>query len=54
MTDGAQLTIDQAVDWLMKQLTVEYKRECLRYWREIFGNQYADSVKAKYLEMVKK
>jgi hypothetical protein len=45
-----QLTIQHAVSWLMDSLTKEYRRECLYFWRERFGDKYADEVQAKFLE----
>lgn len=51
---SSQPTVTQAVDWLMKQLTLEYNRTCLRHWRKLYGNAYADKVKAAYMERIKK
>jgi uncharacterized protein YecA (UPF0149 family) len=45
-----QLTVKQAVLWLINSLTEEYRKECLQFWRERFGDRYADEVHAKFVE----
>ena len=37
-------SIKEAVDWLLKALTVEYRRKCLEHWRGLYGDDYADKV----------
>jgi hypothetical protein len=44
------LKVSDAVEWMMKQYTKEYRRECLCFWRERFGDKYADEVQAKFLD----
>ena len=42
-----QLSIPEAVAWIMRSLTLEYRQLCLLEWREKFGDGYADEVEAK-------
>ena len=37
-------SIKEAVDWLLKALTDEYRRKCLEHWRGLYGDDYADKV----------
>lgn len=37
-------TIEEAVAFLRGCLTREYRRACLRHWRERFGATFADKV----------
>jgi hypothetical protein len=46
---GAQPTLNEAVSYLIKCHTREYRRECLKFWRECFGSQFADQVEARVL-----
>lgn len=42
-----QPTHQEAVEWLLRSLTIEYRRECLGHWRGIYGNLYADQIQAE-------
>ena len=43
----AMLTVDEAVAWIMQALTLEYRKKCLREWREKFGDAYANEIEFK-------
>lgn len=47
------LTHTEAAKFINDSQTLEYKRECLQFWRKIHGNDYADKVKSEYLKIVK-
>lgn len=38
-------TTDEAVSHLTDSLTAVYQRECIRYWREKYGNDFAEAVR---------
>lgn len=40
----------QAVDWLMKAMTKEYRKLCLADWRARLGDVFADRVEAEVRE----
>jgi hypothetical protein len=42
-----QPTVIEAAEHVCRSLTLEYRRECIRYWREKFGGEYADQVEAE-------
>ena len=42
-----QPSIPEAVAWIMRSLTLEYRQKCLRHWREKFGDAYANEVEVK-------
>lgn len=44
-----QPTLDEAVDWIRRSITREYCAKCIEFWREKYGNGFADAV----LERVK-
>ena len=44
-----QPTVEEAVDWLLKSLTKEYRRNCLEFWREKYGEAYHAQVKQQFL-----
>lgn len=44
-----QPTIQEAVDWLMQAITKEYRQLCIAFWREHYGNAYAERVKQEFL-----
>ena len=48
------LKIQDAADFLIKCKTKEYRRECLRFWRGLHGNDYADKVQDSVLKRWKK
>jgi len=39
------LSVKEAADFLIKSPSREYRVRCLALWREIHGDNYADSVK---------
>lgn len=44
-----QPTLDEAVDWIKRSMTREYRVICIEFWREKYGDGFADTV----LERVK-
>lgn len=49
-----RLEVNDAAAWLCKALTSEYRHSCLAYWREKFGDLYADEVEKVAKKMFKK
>lgn len=43
-------TVDQAVEWVLRALTREYRRICLQWYRSEYGDQFADQVEARVRE----
>lgn len=39
-----QMSVDDAVAWLLRQESLDYRRRCLYHWRDRFGDAYADQV----------
>ena len=39
-----QPTIKEAVEWIKKAHTREYRAACIEYWREKYGENYAESI----------
>lgn len=44
------MTADEAVAWLGRSLTREYRRECLAFWRTHLGEEFASKVEATFTE----
>lgn len=44
---GIQPTVQQAVDIIMKLITREEPARQIAYWREMFGNDFADQVRER-------
>lgn len=44
---GRKPTEDEAVEWLLKQKTREYRLACLRHWRTLYGDEFANHVEAR-------
>jgi hypothetical protein len=42
--DQGRLPVSQAADFVCDSFTLEYRRLCLAFWRERFGDDYADQV----------
>lgn len=42
-----QPTVEEAVAALMLPATREYRRRCISYWREHYGDAFADTIQAK-------
>lgn len=42
-----QPTVDEAVEFMLKSVTLEYRRKAIKFWREKFGDVFADSVERK-------
>lgn len=42
-----QPTIPEAVDWILQSITREYRIQCLHFWREKYGDEYADQVEKR-------
>ena len=40
-------TLNEAVQHVVDALTDKYRRECIRYWREHYGNAFAESVRVE-------
>lgn len=47
VTEGRKPTVEEAADWLRKALTLEYRLACLRHWRTLYGDEFANQVEAK-------
>lgn len=47
-------TIPEAVAHLADAQTVAYQRECIRYWREKFGDDFAEQVRNEARKRIKK
>lgn len=47
MSETRQPTIPEALAWLRQCLTAEYRAECIRYWRERYGDEFVRAVGAK-------
>jgi len=43
-----QPTVKEAVNWML-QSSLEYRRLCLKHWREHFGDAYTDEVQKQFL-----
>ena len=39
-----QPTHAEAVQWVMSAQSRQYRRECVKYWREQYGDVFADQV----------
>lgn len=46
-SEGRKPTIEEAADWLRKALTLEYRLACLRAWRTLYGDEFANQVEAR-------
>lgn len=49
-----QPTTAEAVAWLLASMTLEYRRQCMLFWRKEFGDEFADSVGAEVKHKWKK
>lgn len=49
MSHGGHHTVEEAVEWVLKALTREYRRACLKWYREQYGDLFADQVESKVL-----
>lgn len=38
-------TVEEAVAHIAGSLTARYQRECIRYWREKYGDDFAEAVR---------
>ena len=43
--NGRHPTTEEAVAHILNSLTPRYQRECIAYWREKYGNDFAESVR---------
>lgn len=48
------LPVTEAARFICGSLTLEYRRECLKFWRETFGDHYAISVEKEVLKQWRK
>lgn len=46
-SEGRKPAIEEAADWLRKALTLEYRLACLRAWRTLYGDEFANQVEAR-------
>lgn len=44
---GRRPTLNEAVAHVVDALTDKYRDECIRYWREHYGNAFAESVRVE-------
>lgn len=45
MEKTGKLTIQEAANWVMRpDHTKRYRRECIAWWRNAYGDEYADLV----------
>lgn len=42
-----QPTLEEAVDWIMRSRTEEYRALCLIHWRNLYGDDYADQIERR-------
>lgn len=42
-----QPTVAQAAAFILQSRTLDYRRQCLAFWRERWGNGFADKVEAE-------
>lgn len=47
MSDRAQQTVAQAAAFILQSKTLEYRRQCLAFWRERWGGRFVDMVEAE-------
>lgn len=45
MINGRRPTHDEAVQHIVSALTDKYRRLCIAYWREKYGDDFAEAVK---------
>ena len=46
-SEGRKPTVEEAAEWLRKSLTLEYQLACIRHWRTLYGDEYANNVEAR-------
>lgn len=39
-----QPTIAGAAEWILKQLTTEYKKKCVLHWKSLYGAEFTAAV----------
>lgn len=47
-------TVAEAVAHILQAVTDKYRRECIRYWRERYGDGFAEQVRKTALAKLKK
>lgn len=50
-TNGRKLTIREAAEWVIAQHTRDYRRTCIDYWRDKYGDTYARSVEREVMAL---
>lgn len=50
MTDVRQPTLEEAVHIVMQARSRDYRRTCLKYWTERYGEQYTESVRREVMK----
>lgn len=50
-TNRRRLTIREAAEWVIAQKTRDYRRDCIDYWRDKYGEVYARSVEREVLAL---
>jgi hypothetical protein len=53
VNDGSQLSVPDAAKFICDSFTKEYRRQCLAFWRQLWGDEYADQVEAEVLRIFK-
>jgi monoamine oxidase len=47
------LKVKEAADFLIASKTKQYRRECLAYWKNLHGDEYADKVERMVMKIWK-
>lgn len=42
-----QPTVDEAVKWLLRSLTEEYAVLSIKHYRDLYGDEYAEQIRAQ-------
>lgn len=53
MIDCRQPTIAEAADHITRSLTPKYQLVCIQYWRDKYGDHFADQVRNEALAKTK-
>lgn len=44
---GRRPTLHEAVEWVLDSKTREYRKACIRHWRTLYGDEFANQVEAR-------
>lgn len=48
MGNAPKWKVHEAVDYLMKSITLQYRRDMIQMWCETQGDEFAEQVKAQF------